>query len=57
MRFVSNISSTVIDNIQQSNHALQTALQQVSSGQRVSVSSDDPAAAAALVQLQTQTAT
>jgi len=54
MRFVSNIASNVISDIQQSDATLQTALQQLSSGQRVSVPSDDPAASAAMVQLQTQ---
>jgi flagellar hook-associated protein 3 FlgL len=56
MRFVSNIASNVITDIQQSDQSVQTALQQLSSGQRVSVPSDDPAASAALVQLQTQSA-
>jgi flagellar hook-associated protein 3 FlgL len=56
MRFVSDIASNVITDIQQSDQSVQTALQQLSSGQRVSVPSDDPAASAALVQLQTQSA-
>jgi flagellar hook-associated protein 3 FlgL len=54
MRFVPSITSSVISDIQTSDQNLQTALQQVSTGQRVSVPSDDPAAAAALVQLQAQ---
>jgi flagellar hook-associated protein 3 FlgL len=54
MRFVSNIASNVISDIQRSDASVQTALQQLSSGQRVSVPSDDPAASAAMVQLQTQ---
>jgi flagellar hook-associated protein 3 FlgL len=56
MRFVSNIASNVITDIQQSDQSVQTALQQLSSGQRVSVPSDNPAASAAMVQLQTQSA-
>jgi flagellar hook-associated protein 3 FlgL len=56
MRFVPNLTSTIIANIQQSDAAVQTALQQVSTGQRVNVPSDDPAASAQLVQLQAQTA-
>jgi flagellar hook-associated protein 3 FlgL len=56
MRFVPSIAASVISDIQTSNANLQTALQQVSTGQRVSVASDDPAAAAALVQLQSQSA-
>ncbi|RXH57248.1 flagellar hook-associated protein FlgL [Granulicella sibirica] len=56
MRFVPNITSDVISDIQSSEQGLSTALQQVSSGQRVSVPSDDPAASAALVQLQTKAA-
>jgi flagellar hook-associated protein 3 FlgL len=57
MRFVSNISANVISDIQTSDQNLQTALQQLSSGQRVSVPSDDPAASATLVRLQAQAAT
>jgi|SRR6185312_1735206 len=56
MRFVSNIASNVITDIQQSDRSVQTALQQLSSGQRVAVPSDDPAASAAMVHLQTQVA-
>jgi flagellar hook-associated protein 3 FlgL len=56
MRFVPNISSNVISAIQQSDANVQAALQQVSTGQRVSLPSDDPAAAASLVQLQAQSA-
>jgi flagellar hook-associated protein 3 FlgL len=54
MRFVSNIASNVISDIQRSDETVQTALQQLSSGQRVTLPSDDPAASAAMVQLQTQ---
>ena len=50
MRFVSNIASNVITDIQQSDQSVQTALQQLSSGQRVSVPSDNPAASAAMWQ-------
>ena len=56
MRFVSSITANVIADIRTSDKTLQTALQQVSTGQRVSVASDDPAASAALVQVQTQAA-
>jgi flagellar hook-associated protein 3 FlgL len=55
MRFVPNIANDVIANIQQSDKNVQTALQEVSTGQRVSNPSDDPAAAAMLVQLQAET--
>ena len=54
MRFNPSIADNVVAYIQQSEQSLQTALQQVSTGQRVSVPSDDPAASAALVQLQAQ---
>jgi flagellar hook-associated protein 3 FlgL len=54
MRFVPNIATDVIANIQQSEQSVQNALQEVSSGQRVSAPSDDPAAAAMLVQLQAE---
>ena len=56
MRFVPSISANVIADIQTSDQTVQTALQQLSSGVRVSVPSDDPAAAATLVQLQAQAA-
>jgi flagellar hook-associated protein 3 FlgL len=56
MRFVPSINASVIADIQTSDKNLQAALQQVSTGQRVSVASDDPAAAASLVQLQAQSA-
>lgn len=54
MRFVPNIATDVIANIQQSDLNVQNALQEVSTGQRVSAPSDDPAAAAKLVQLQAE---
>ncbi len=50
MRFNPTFSSTIDTDIQQSEQALQTALQQVSTGKRVNLPSDDPAASAALVQ-------
>jgi flagellar hook-associated protein 3 FlgL len=56
MRFVPNLTSTIIANIQQSDASVQTALQQVSTGQRVNVPSDDPTASATVVQLQAQSA-
>ena len=56
MRFVPNITNDVISNIEQSDQNVQNALQEVSTGQRVSSPSDDPAAAAMLVQLQAESA-
>jgi flagellar hook-associated protein 3 FlgL len=56
MRFNPTFSSTIDTDIQQSQQALQTALQQVSTGQRVNLPSDDPGAAAALVQSLNQSA-
>lgn len=56
MRFVPNITTDVIANIEQSDQNVQNALQEVSTGQRVSSPSDNPAAAAMLVQLQAQSA-
>jgi flagellar hook-associated protein 3 FlgL len=50
MRFNPTFTATAISDIQHSEQALQTALQQVSTGQRVSVPSDDPTASAAYVQ-------
>lgn len=49
MRVSPNLSSDVLADIQQSQASLQTALQEVSTGQRVSLPGDDPAAAAAMV--------
>lgn len=57
MRFNPNINAAVINDIQQSEQNVQTAFQQVSSGQRVNSASDDPAAAAADTQLQAEAAT
>jgi len=56
MRFNPNIDAAVTSDIQQSEQNLQTAFQQVSTGLRVNSDSDDPAASAALVQLQAQAA-
>ena len=56
MRFNPNINAAVTSDIQQSEQNLQTAFQQVSTGLRVNSDSDDPAASAALVQLQAQAA-
>lgn len=50
MRVDPNLSSLLNAGIQGTEQALNTAVQQVASGQRVSVPSDDPAAAAANVQ-------
>ena len=56
MRFNPSLNASVIQDIQQSGQNLQTALQQVATGQRVNLPSDNPAAVATLVQLQTQSA-
>lgn len=56
MRFNPSIDSAVSLGIQQSEQAVQIAFQQVSTGQRVNQPSDDPAAAAAYIQLQSQVA-
>lgn len=56
MRFNPSINAAVTSDIQQSEQALQTAFQQVSTGQRVNQASDDPAAASAYIQLQSQAA-
>jgi flagellar hook-associated protein 3 FlgL len=57
MRFNPNINADVIAGIQQSEQAVQTAYEQVSTGLRVNQPSDDPAASAAYIQLQSQVAT
>ncbi len=54
MRVNPNFNNAVINDIQQSDQSLQTALQQVSTGLKVNLPSDDPAASAALLQLQSQ---
>ena len=56
MRFDPSLSASVEYEIDNSEQALQTAFQQVSTGQRVNQPSDDPAASAAYTQLQTQSA-
>ena len=56
MRFNPTFSTTVTADIQQSEQALQTAMQQVSTGKRVNLPSDDPAASAAMVQSLTDSA-
>jgi flagellar hook-associated protein 3 FlgL len=56
MRFNPSINAAVTNNIQQSEQALQTAFQQVSTGLRVNQPSDDPSASAAYIQLQAQAA-
>ncbi len=50
MRVAPNLQPDVLAGIQQSAAKLQTALQQVSTGQRVNTPGDDPTASAALVQ-------
>jgi len=56
MRFNPNINAAVTSDIQQSEQNLQTAFQQVSTGQKVNQPSDNPAASAAYIQLQAQAA-
>jgi flagellar hook-associated protein 3 FlgL len=56
MRFVPNIATDVISNIEQSNANVQTALQEVSTGQKVATPSDNPAASAAYLQLEAESA-
>ncbi|MFP5230522.1 MAG: flagellar hook-associated protein FlgL [Acidobacteriota bacterium] len=50
MRVNSNLVPNILAALQQSQSALNTALQEVSTGKRVSQPSDDPAASAAMVQ-------
>ncbi len=54
MRFVANISNDIIANIENSDASVQTALEEVSTGQKVNVASDNPAAAAELLRLEAQ---
>lgn len=54
MRVNPNFSSTVINDIEQSDATLQTAYQQVSTGQKVNAPSDNPAASAAYMTLQSE---
>lgn len=56
MRFNPSINAAVTAGIQQSEAAVQNAFQQVSTGLRVNQASDDPAASAAYIQLQAQSA-
>ena len=49
MRVDPNLGPDVLTDIQQSQASLQTALQEVSTGQKVNLPGDDPAAAAAMV--------
>jgi len=56
MRFNPNLNAAVTSDIQQSEQALQTALQQVSTGQRVNSPSDNPSVSAAYIELQSQAA-
>ncbi len=56
MRVNPSLNAAVINDIQQSNSNLQTALQQVSTGLKVNAPSDNPAASAMNSQLQTQAA-
>ncbi len=50
MRFNPTFNTTITADIEQSEQTLQNALQQVSTGKRVNLPSDDPAASAAMVQ-------
>ena len=54
MRVNPDFSSTVINDIEQSDKSVQTAYQQVSTGQKVNRPSDNPAASAAYMTLQAQ---
>ncbi len=54
MRVSPNLEPDIVSDIDQSEDTLQTALQQVSTGLRVNAPSDDPAAAAAMVQNQAE---
>lgn len=56
MRVNPQFSSTVVSDIEQSDQELQTAYQQVSTGQKINVPSDNPAASAAYMTLQTTAA-
>lgn len=56
MRFNPNFSTSVVSDIGTSDAAFQTAEKQLTSGLRVSQASDDPAAAAALVKSQAESA-
>lgn len=56
MRFVANITNDIIGNIESSDSTVQTYLEEVSTGQKVNTPSDDPAAAAASIEVQAQAA-
>ena len=56
MRFNPDITTSVEYGIQQSEQAVQTAFEQVSTGQTVNQPSDNPSAASAYMELQTQAA-
>ncbi len=56
MRVNPNFNASILEDIQQSDASLQTAFQQVSTGQKVNLPSDNPAASAAELQLQAQSA-
>jgi flagellar hook-associated protein 3 FlgL len=56
MNFNPNINASVTADIQQSQQAVTTAFEQVSTGQRVNQPSDNPAASAAYIELQAQSA-
>ena len=56
MRVNPNFNATILQDIQQSDASLQTAFQEVSTGQKVNLPSDNPAASAAELQVQAQSA-
>ncbi len=56
MRVNPNFNASILQDIQQSDASLQTAFQQVSTGQKVNLPSDNPAASAADLQIQAQSA-
>ena len=56
MRVNPNFNASILQDIQQSDASLQTAFQQVSTGQKVNLPSDNPAASAAELQVQAQSA-
>lgn len=56
MRVNPNFTASILQDIQQSDASLQTAFQEVSTGQKVNLPSDNPAASAAELQVQTQSA-
>ncbi len=56
MRVNPNFNASILEDIQQSDASLQTAFQEVSTGQKVNLPSDNPAASAAELQVQAQSA-